>query len=262
MSEHDDSFGLLGLSDALADALADAEKLADSKDQHIDSSADGDSPDLDDSDSSESDDESQSIPSAELPASSPNRTKRRPRPVGDGRLIQLQAQFSRLERELNHERGSSARLRKEIEQAKADLKVTRQRFLRQSDQVEAMTAQLDRAQRSLPINSRQKFVKQWIPALDTTVRVLGHLIFDDKVAPEVRQALELLRVEWQRAFDVVDLEVIEATGESFDPQQHEAISRRHEPGVDSGVVLEQVDPGYRLAGHLLRSAQVVVSEDA
>jgi molecular chaperone GrpE len=56
------------------------------------------------------------------------------------------------------------------------------------------------------------------------------------------------------------VEAYDPTGESFNPELHEALSTRPDEGTDSGVVLETVEKGYRLDGQVLRPARVVVSK--
>jgi molecular chaperone GrpE len=54
------------------------------------------------------------------------------------------------------------------------------------------------------------------------------------------------------------LEAIEAEGDKFDPNLHEAIA--HEPGESpEGIVIRQTRRGYRFRDRLLRPARVVVS---
>jgi molecular chaperone GrpE len=55
------------------------------------------------------------------------------------------------------------------------------------------------------------------------------------------------------------LEPVEAAGRQFDPNEHEAISHIPSDTVPESMVITQTRRGYRLAGHLLRPAQVVVS---
>ena len=58
------------------------------------------------------------------------------------------------------------------------------------------------------------------------------------------------------------LQPIDATGEKFDPNLHEAIA--HEPSADvkEGVVIRQTRRGYRMKDRLLRPSSVVVSSGA
>jgi molecular chaperone GrpE len=56
------------------------------------------------------------------------------------------------------------------------------------------------------------------------------------------------------------VEAYDPAGEKFDPQWHEALSTRSEPGAEPGTVLDVMQKGYRLDGLLIRAARVVVSE--
>jgi molecular chaperone GrpE len=53
-----------------------------------------------------------------------------------------------------------------------------------------------------------------------------------------------------------------AAGESFDPQQHEAIFQAPTPGIVEPTILEVVEVGYRLGAVELRPAKVVVAVPA
>ena len=55
------------------------------------------------------------------------------------------------------------------------------------------------------------------------------------------------------------VEPVDAAGEPFDPNVHEAISHLPSPDVPSEHVMLQVRRGYRIGDMLLRAAQVVVS---
>jgi molecular chaperone GrpE len=56
------------------------------------------------------------------------------------------------------------------------------------------------------------------------------------------------------------IEAVDPTGEKFDPQEHEALSAQPAEGVESGVVVETMQKGYRLGEQLIRPARVVVAE--
>jgi molecular chaperone GrpE len=55
------------------------------------------------------------------------------------------------------------------------------------------------------------------------------------------------------------LQPIDAEGETFDPNLHEAIAHESSGEVPEGVVLRQTRRGYRLKDRLLRPSSVVVS---
>lgn len=56
------------------------------------------------------------------------------------------------------------------------------------------------------------------------------------------------------------VETIEATGEHFDPNVHEAIAQEENAEVEEGIVIRQLRKGYRLKDRLIRPANVVVSK--
>ncbi len=58
------------------------------------------------------------------------------------------------------------------------------------------------------------------------------------------------------------LQPIDAEGEKFDPNLHEAIAHEASDEVAEGVVLRQMRRGYRLKDRLLRPSSVVVSSGA
>jgi molecular chaperone GrpE len=53
---------------------------------------------------------------------------------------------------------------------------------------------------------------------------------------------------------------VDPKGERFDPNAHEALSTVAADGVESGVVVEVLQKGYKLGDQLIRPARVVVSE--
>jgi molecular chaperone GrpE len=56
------------------------------------------------------------------------------------------------------------------------------------------------------------------------------------------------------------IEAVDPQGERFDPNLHEALSTQPADGVESGVVVETMQKGYRLGEQLIRPARVVVAE--
>jgi molecular chaperone GrpE len=58
------------------------------------------------------------------------------------------------------------------------------------------------------------------------------------------------------------VETVDATGQHFDPNVHEAIAQEENEEVAEGFVIRQLRKGYKLKGRLLRPANVVVSKGA
>jgi len=56
------------------------------------------------------------------------------------------------------------------------------------------------------------------------------------------------------------LEEVDATGKTFDPNLHEAVSQKETADVPEGHVVQQLRKGYKLKERLLRPATVIVAK--
>lgn len=75
----------------------------------------------------------------------------------------------------------------------------------------------------------------------------------------LREGLVLLQVRARNLGRSFGLEPVPAVGHPFDDRCHEVFAVAHLPDRPDGEVLEQVLPGYRLRGAVLRPALVVVN---
>ena len=99
-------------------------------------------------------------------------------------------------------------------------------------------------------------VKGLLPVLDDLDRAVKHGDLEagtpfSGIAEKVRAVAEKLGVTSYGT-----------AGETFDPQQHEAIFQAPTPGVTEPTILEVVEVGYRLGSVELRPAKVVVAVPA
>jgi len=75
----------------------------------------------------------------------------------------------------------------------------------------------------------------------------------------LKQGLNMILTEYQRAFDDIGIQKLDATGQPFDPNLHEAMANEASEEVPEGTVIKQWSFGYKLGERLLRPARVVVS---
>ena len=71
--------------------------------------------------------------------------------------------------------------------------------------------------------------------------------------------VKLVFDQFQGVLKRCGLTPIEAHGEEFNPEQHEALSYIPSPTVPTNQVIDQFRCGWDLSGHLMRAAQVIVS---
>lgn len=73
------------------------------------------------------------------------------------------------------------------------------------------------------------------------------------------QGVKLVRSEFLSTLERFGLKLIEALGQPFDPEQHEALGMVPSDTCEEGNVAAQIRAGYTLNGRLLRATQVVVA---
>ena len=71
--------------------------------------------------------------------------------------------------------------------------------------------------------------------------------------------LKMIHSEFDKAFQELGVECIDAVGKDFDPNVHEAVSQEASETVPAGKVIRQWNCGYKTGSRLLKPAMVVVS---
>ena len=77
---------------------------------------------------------------------------------------------------------------------------------------------------------------------------------------DLRKGVELIFKQLQDVLQKLNVERIPAQGEPFDPRVHEAIEMVESDAAPDHHVLEELQPGYRIKGRLLRPAMVRVAK--
>ena len=82
---------------------------------------------------------------------------------------------------------------------------------------------------------------------------------NDSQGSSILMGLDMVFRQTQDFLTDFGVVAIDAVGQKFDPNQHEALAQEPSATVAEGVVLRQVRKGYKLRDRLLRPANVVVS---
>lgn len=91
----------------------------------------------------------------------------------------------------------------------------------------------------------------------------GEALVGPEAAPRsMREGLGLLQIRVRNLQRSFGLEPIPAVGRAFDDRCHQAYGVCHLPGLADGEVAEEVLPGYRLGGKVVRPTLVIVNRRA
>jgi molecular chaperone GrpE len=99
-------------------------------------------------------------------------------------------------------------------------------------------------------------IRELLPILDSLDRALQ----TQPEGAEFRKGVELIDKQFHDALAKVGVEPIDAKGQPFDPNLHQAIQMVESPQVEENHVVDELQRGYRIKDRLLRPAMVTVSK--
>jgi molecular chaperone GrpE len=154
----------------------------------------------------------------------------------------------------------AARIR-ELSTEVADLK---ERYLRAVAETENVRKRAEREKNEVAQFAFQRFARDLLSVVDNFNRAL------ESVKPEARASLapsmgavidgiEATQRELLATFERYGIKKIEAKGQRFNPNLHQAIAEMPSPDHPAGIVIDVAQSGYTLGERLLRPAMVMVS---
>lgn len=123
----------------------------------------------------------------------------------------------------------------------ADMDNFRKRQIRRADEAVA--------------TERERLLRLMLSVVDNLARALSH---EGQGDGALRHGIELTYRELMRLLESEGVTRIEAVGQPFTPELHEAVTTV-EADAENGTVVEELETGYKLGERLLRPARVVVA---
>ena len=153
----------------------------------------------------------------------------------------------------------------ELSGLKAEVEEHKDRALRALAEVENVRKRLERERDDARTYSVTRFARDMLTVADNLHRALA------SVPPEVRaksddsmkavlDGVEATARELTAALARHGVKPIEAQGQRFDPNLHQAIAEVPAPDAQPGTVVNVVQPGYLIGDRLLRPAMVTVAK--
>ena len=163
-----------------------------------------------------------------------------------------------------------AEIDKEVEAAvqtvHEEYKAERDRLLRTAAEAENTKKRLQTDyQRQLKF-ANEGILEGMVPVLDSleaAIKSVTEKVEESDVSPAFttfNEGVELVHKQVLDALKIHGLVPIVAVGETFDPNQHEALLVTPSDDVPEGKVIEEYRRGYMLHTRVLRASQVVVSQ--
>ncbi|WP_142386544.1 nucleotide exchange factor GrpE [Bacillus sp. Marseille-P3661] len=147
----------------------------------------------------------------------------------------------------------------EIRRLQQEIEDKQNRYLRLQADFDNYRRRVRLDQESAAKYRAQSLIENILPALDNFERAL-HLDTVDEGAKQLLKGMEMIYRQITDALKSEGLEVIEAVGQQFDPNFHQAVMQVEDSNFDSNVVTEELQKGYKLKDRVLRPTMVKVNQ--
>ena len=105
----------------------------------------------------------------------------------------------------------------------------------------------------------QSLLNDLLPVLDNLERALAVEATSEE-AISLTKGVDMVYRSLVAAVEKEGLESVESEGKPFDPNLHHAVMQEKDESQDSGIVLQELQKGYKLKDRILRPAMVKVNE--
>lgn len=103
----------------------------------------------------------------------------------------------------------------------------------------------------------QNILLDLLPIVDNFERALGSAGTQD--AAQVLTGVEMIHRQFIQTLEKCGLSAVEALGQMFDPQKHEAVMRVEDETQPDGTIVEEFQKGYAVRGKVIRPSMVKVA---
>lgn len=159
------------------------------------------------------------------------------------------------------------RLQEELEELKEERDELNDRLLRKAAEFENFRRRMDREKKRRREAGKVTVIESMLEVLDDFERSL-EAARDLEDAEDAETAYESLKGGVEMVFrkfrdqlESLGVEPIEAEGEPFDEQLHEAMMRQPSDEAEPGTVLQEIRKGYAMDDRVIRHSRVVVAAD-
>ncbi len=146
-----------------------------------------------------------------------------------------------------------------LAEALRELEQYKDRWLRLVAEFDNYKKRRSREFDALVQSASENLIRELLPVLDSVARALDHRADGEEDSEGFKQGVTMIMEQFPKALQRRGLSEIEAVGQPFDPNFHEALMQMSSDEHAEGLVMAVVERGYRLGDKVIRPARVVVS---
>lgn len=157
------------------------------------------------------------------------------------------------------EKEGKADLESKLHEKEQEAKESYDRYLRLSAELENFKKRAEKEKGETYKFANENLIRDLLPVLDNLERAMEHGRESENFKA-LLEGIEMTQKGFWTVLEKYGITPIDAMGEEFDPNHHEAVMVQEDAHNPPGVVISQLQKGYRLHNRLVRPAMVIVSK--
>lgn len=146
-------------------------------------------------------------------------------------------------------------LKGQVDGLNKDLQEKKDRLLRLQADFDNFRRRSAKEREEISAVVTQNFCKDMLPLLDNFERAMAA---ETKDVEAFQKGVEMIFTQFQEILKKNGLEHIEAVGQKFDPNFHQAVMRVEDPDKEDDTVAQELQKGYMVKGRVIRPSMVQV----
>ena len=146
-------------------------------------------------------------------------------------------------------------LKGQVEKLTGDLQEKKDRLLRLQADFDNFRRRSAKEREEISAVVTQNFCKDMLPLIDNFERAMAA---ETKDVEAFQKGVEMIFTQFQEVLKKNGLEQIEAVGQKFDPNFHQAVMRVEDPEKEDDTVAQELQKGYMVKGRVIRPSMVQV----
>lgn len=152
-------------------------------------------------------------------------------------------------------------LSEKIQSLEKEVEEYKDKLLRKAAEFENYKRRSENDQLNLLKYTGEMLIIKLLPVIDDLERSLLH-IDNAKDNSSINEGIKLVYDKMMKILGEQGVKKIEAVGQPFDVEYHEALLQRQDDSVPAHTVIEELEKGYFYKDRVIRHAKVIVSEDS
>lgn len=150
-------------------------------------------------------------------------------------------------------------LEEQLASALTEAEDYKDRWLRSQAEFANARKRMEKQRVDLFATATSDVMKTLLPIVDDFSRALEN-VPESITESSWLEGIQLVQRKLDSILETYNVSTIEAVGQPFDPNIHEAISQEATDEYDSGVVCKELQTGYKIGDRVIRPSLVIVAE--